>query len=225
MAATVVDICNLALARLGDRANVVSLDPPEGSAQADHCARFYPVARDAALEAHDWSFASTKDTMAELSVEDFKWRHVFALPNNCIALRAVGYQDSALYAFDERGPYFERGALADGTQVLYTNEPTPFARFTRRVVDPTRYNVLFTQALVTLLAAYLAGPVIKGRSGAQMGQVLMQDFMAQVGRAVASDANQSNYKPPYRSSNMVRRGVNLAGGRLAAAAELPFWAV
>ena len=45
--ASAVDICNLALSHLGDTATVASLDPPEGSAQAEHCARFYPVARDA----------------------------------------------------------------------------------------------------------------------------------------------------------------------------------
>ena len=31
---SVVDICNIALSRLGDRATVTSIDPPEGSAQA-----------------------------------------------------------------------------------------------------------------------------------------------------------------------------------------------
>ena len=39
--ASEVEICNLALARLGDAATVVSIDPPEGSAQAEHCAMFY----------------------------------------------------------------------------------------------------------------------------------------------------------------------------------------
>ena len=32
--ASVVDLCNLSLARLGDEANVVSIEPPDGSAQA-----------------------------------------------------------------------------------------------------------------------------------------------------------------------------------------------
>ena len=32
-----VDICNLALARLGDEANIVSISPPDQSAQAGYC--------------------------------------------------------------------------------------------------------------------------------------------------------------------------------------------
>ena len=47
-----VTICNLALAHLGDSATVSSIDPPEGSAPAEHCARFYPVALGLLLEAH-----------------------------------------------------------------------------------------------------------------------------------------------------------------------------
>ena len=47
--ATEVDICNLALAHLGDDATIASLNPPEGSAQAEKAARFYPIARNSLL--------------------------------------------------------------------------------------------------------------------------------------------------------------------------------
>jgi hypothetical protein len=40
--ASSVDIANLALAHLGDEAAVTSFDPPDGSAQAEHCARLLP---------------------------------------------------------------------------------------------------------------------------------------------------------------------------------------
>ena len=39
------------LGHIGDAATVSSINPPEGSAQAEHCARFYPIARDALLAA------------------------------------------------------------------------------------------------------------------------------------------------------------------------------
>ena len=55
--ASVVDICNLALAHIGDDATVSSIDPPEGSAQAEHCKRFYAIARDTMLQMHNWNFA------------------------------------------------------------------------------------------------------------------------------------------------------------------------
>ena len=71
--ASPVDICNTALAYLGDVANVVSIDPAEGSAQAEHCARFYPLARDALLEMHDWGFATRRVALAGLANPTTQW--------------------------------------------------------------------------------------------------------------------------------------------------------
>ena len=67
--ASAVDICNLALARLGDSATVASIDPPEGSAQSEHCARFYPLARRQIFEAHNWSFLIRREKLAPLHQE------------------------------------------------------------------------------------------------------------------------------------------------------------
>ena len=66
--ASEVDICNLALGHLGDNATVSSISPPEGSAQAEHCARFYPLARDALLEMGYWNFAMRRVALAQLTM-------------------------------------------------------------------------------------------------------------------------------------------------------------
>lgn len=229
--ATVVDLCNLALAKLGDRANVVSISPAEGGAQADHCARFYPLARDEALAAHDWSFASTYGTLAEIATTNPSWEYTYALPNTCITLRQVGYSQDQLFGLALAGPYFELASLSDGTLTLLSNEADiGYCRFTRRVVDPTKFPPLFTNALVYLLASHLAGPVIKGKVGAQTAQTMYQAYLGTVRQAVVSDANQSNTKPRYVPSSARLRGfgsgsphtIEMAGG---ARAELPFWAV
>jgi len=66
--ASIVDICNLALSHLGDSATVSSIDPPEGSAQADLCARFFPIALASLLEAHSWGFATRRVALAPLAI-------------------------------------------------------------------------------------------------------------------------------------------------------------
>ena len=60
--ASVADICNMALGHLGDSATVASIDPPEGSAQAEHCARFYPMVRDARARAKAAGKSSVRST-------------------------------------------------------------------------------------------------------------------------------------------------------------------
>jgi hypothetical protein len=66
--ASETDIVNLSLARLGDEANVASIDPPEESVQAEHAAMFYPIARDAMLEMGDYKFSRRRITGATVTM-------------------------------------------------------------------------------------------------------------------------------------------------------------
>lgn len=83
--ASEVGICNLALSNLGDAATVASINPPEGSAQAEHCARFYPIARDALLEMHDWSFATKRMVLPLLATNPTnQWAYAYAAPSDMV---------------------------------------------------------------------------------------------------------------------------------------------
>src|SRR5437868_3345326 len=90
-----VEICNMALSHLGDSATVASIDPPEGSSQAEHCQRWYPIARNALLEMHDWGFATTRALLAEVVSQFPQWRHSYARPSDCLKVLAVLPADAA----------------------------------------------------------------------------------------------------------------------------------
>ncbi len=61
---TNVDICNMALSLIGEAPTLTSITLPAGSPHAALCALWFPKAREQALSAHDWTFASAR---AELS--------------------------------------------------------------------------------------------------------------------------------------------------------------
>ena len=160
--ASEVDICNLALGHLGDAANVASINPPDGSAQADHCARYYPIARDALLEMHDWSFASRREALVEVQSESDAWDYCYAQPNGVLTIRSVqGPADSDTFL---REP-FSAETLANGAQVIYTNVPDAVLRYTGAATSPTVFSPLFVTTLAASLASMLAGPIIKGDAG------------------------------------------------------------
>jgi hypothetical protein len=186
-----VDICNLALAHLGQRANVVSINPPEGSAEAPQCARFYPMARDTLLELHPWRFATRRVALADLSAANppaDPWRFSYALPDEMIRVLAITGPERS--HDDEAEPYAVELA-ADGAPVIYTDMEDAWARYTARVIDTTRFSPLFVETLAYLLASYLAGPVIKGDSGIRVGQSMLQAAMAFLAKAQAADAAQA----------------------------------
>ena len=99
---TAVAVANLALSHLGDDATIVNLDPPEGSAQAEQAALFYPIARDALLEMYPWNFALRRTTLALLDEDpNTQWRYAYALPSNVLAVFA-GKLDYPSYGFFDR---------------------------------------------------------------------------------------------------------------------------
>ena len=89
---SVVDIVNLALSHLGDTATVASIDPPEGSAQAEHAARFFPFALAAMLEGHPWSFATKRAILAPLNTAPNGWAYAYGVPAD--ALRVLGVAEA-----------------------------------------------------------------------------------------------------------------------------------
>ena len=223
--ASEVDICNVSLAHLGDTATVASLYPPEGSAQAEHCARFYPIARDTLLEMHAWSFATRRVVLPLLNVTIPTWRYVYQMPNDVINVMAVipydanddysnnmsypsqyGYNPEIIPAAGTYVPQnFSIETLTNGTQVLCTNQENAVLRYTAKVTDSTQFSPLFTISLTWLLSSMLAGPIIKGDMGAAEGKRCYQMFQGHFMEATQSDAVQRQIKPMHVVSWMAGR--------------------
>jgi len=192
--ASVVDLCNLALSRLGDSATVASIDPPEGSAQAEHCSRFYPIARDSLLEMHDWKFATRRDVLSELTVDSFNWTYAYAEPNG--ALRIISVLDATQSAEDESYPFAAESG-EDGAALIYTDLQDATVRYVTRVTDTTKFSPLFADALAWLLASHMAGPLIKGTAGQAAAKSCYANFNLVFSYAKVSDANQRKSDPTH----------------------------
>lgn len=231
--ASEVDICNLALAHLGDVANIASIDPPDGSAQADHCARFYPVARNALLEMHDWGFASRRVALAQLGNPTTTWAYCYAQPAdllNTISVLASDATDDTSVAMPQpvtwndmvmpatgAGSYtpqpFVLESLDDGADVLLTNQAGAVLRYVAQVQDTTKFSPLFVVTLSWSLASMLAGPILKGQAGEASAARCQAIAFGQDGRsgwfgkAAGSDAGQK------RATTRDRQQVPWLNGR------------
>lgn len=203
-----IDICNLALGHLGDEANVQAISPPDGTAQAQHCARFYAIARDATLEMHAWGFAIKRASLAQLTTPSTTaWQYQYAVPADMVKPLNV-YPADADYAGgigddDNKQPYLREG------DVLLTNTPNAMLRYVARITDPTRFTPLFVETFGLKLAARLAGPIIKGTTGMNVAKELDAMAEKQLAHATASDANANNYKPEHQPDWLSSRGLSI----------------
>jgi hypothetical protein len=190
--ASEVDICNLGLAHFGQDASIDSIDPPDTSAEAEHAARFYPIARDELLEMHPWSFAKKRATLAELINDRSDWTYRYAVPTGCIKPRIVlpaGYGDEEV---EGEGFDWEQGSI-------YTDVPNAILVFTFKVTDPTKFTPMFTTALSWRVAAYMSGPIIKDPTG-RIQAALFQRSLVELAKATGSNANASRSRATHTAT-------------------------
>ena len=206
---TDVDICNMALALLGDSATVTSINPPEGSAQASHCSRFYPMARDALFEMSSWGFSTVRANLAQVTNNFPMWTYAYQAPSNLV--NTLGVLDSL--ATDDYAAPFVQGYTPYGVQntgrslytpqpyalefdpdlgveVILTNQENACLRYTQIVTDTTLFSPTFITTLSYFLASYLAGPIIKGDAGMNVSAQMMKKTTDMLAVSRPSDANQ-----------------------------------
>jgi hypothetical protein len=224
--ASEVDICNTALAHLGDTATVVSLNPPSGDAQSSHCARFYPIARDALLEMHTWGFATVRIALAlNASNPSSSWAYCYATPSDVVNYveimdplasddYSIGVQMAGVGPYSapvvglgvyEPQQFVVESDFATGNDILLTNQQNAVLRYTRIVTDTTKFSPLFVVTLSHYLASMLAGPLIKGDQGRQAAEEQFKLAMNYQAQAEGSDANQRRVKPAPGAQWMVNR--------------------
>ncbi len=200
--ASEIDICNLALSHLGDTATVASIDPPEGSAQAEYCARFYPMARDALLEIYHWRFATRRATLPLLTADSWDWAFAYGKPADALKLLSVL---PAGASSDDEGAEFDVESDATGATVILTDEAGASIKYIALVTDTTIFPPLFVMALSWQLASMLAGPILKGDAGAAEAKRCAGLAQAYISQAAQSDANQRKVRPVHTPAWMAGR--------------------
>lgn len=159
--ASEVDICNMALDRLG-HLSITSLD--QNSKAAQLCSRNYTRCRDAILRAHTWNFAISRAELAlDGTTPNHEFTYRFALPTGptppyCLKVirtrwDAAGITGSAIYTWPGLNGY--ANAIVpyriEGRYLL-ANEQTAAIEYVGRIEDPAQFDELFTDVLAQRLA-------------------------------------------------------------------------
>jgi len=189
--ATVISLCNLALAHLGEAGTLSSIDPPEGSAYAEYCAQFYPLARDTVLSAHPggWNFNTKRVYLAPLGTPPTAWQFSYAYPNDVLRIIGLHMPEDP----DDKNPQpFISEVSSTGVRLIYTNVEAALLRYSYTVTDVSRYPIEVGKAIARLLAAYLAGPIIKGTAGMQVSGGHMGAYARELAEAMAQDAGNKH---------------------------------
>lgn len=141
MVNTVVDICNMALIRLG-ASRITSLE--DDSKQALLCKEYYQQTSDEVVEDFEWPEAITRADLAQLAeTPEYGYDYVYQLPTNPLCLRVLDADDPDVdYRIEGRK--------------LYTDAEDIEIRYLARITDPTKYSSQLAEAIALRLASKLA---------------------------------------------------------------------
>ena len=176
MATSTVQVCNLALARLGED-TILSLD--DGTVPANLCKTHFDEARDYVLADHPWTFALRRDDKpSRLSqIPSWEWSYAYQLPADCLRV-----WQTDLDAFDPPLPWVVEGST------LLCNESSVKLLYIARVENPAQWTPHFVSTLSTYLAHLLAYPLTNSRA---REQELMQDYQDRLEKAKEVDAQSA----------------------------------
>lgn len=150
--ATKIEICNIALSRLGaDTVNSLT----EASESARQIALRYDAVRDAVLRDIPWNFAARMAPLAPAANREYLgWSNVYGYPSDCVFLRKVYNSEEAT---DEEFRIVSGGE--GDRRFILARVADAWAEYTARITDTKLFDPQFVDALAWRLAADMADAV------------------------------------------------------------------
>lgn len=151
---TAAQLCNVALARVGQRQLLDNLDEKNEAARL--CKALYGPARDAVLELFAWPFAMRRAALALLAPgsERDGWAYAYDLPSECLAPREI-WAGTRAPARDQRIPWALEDDATAG-RILLTDQSEAVLLYTRAVETVGLFPPLFVDTVAWKLACDLA---------------------------------------------------------------------
>lgn len=150
--ASVVQICNMALTRIGQNQFIDSID--EQSKAAELCALHYELCRDEVLQAFPWPFAEARVFLADIGSPAQTWQFRYRYPVDCLEARYISVPGIEKPRAEQRIPF--KVVNAAGGRAILSNQEQAELVYTVRVEDTTYFPPMFVSALAWRLAAELA---------------------------------------------------------------------
>lgn len=203
--ASPVQLCNQALGWLGEDF-ITSLDDPTRAAQL--CKANFDLARDAVLEAGEWSFALMQAgplaPLAGAQAPLFGPGNLFQLPEGVLrVLRCLSGSDitsiSNCYANDGAFPQSRLQWRREG-MTIRAEVSALYIEYIGRVDDTEQFSPGFGQAFAARLAAELAMPIT---NSATMFQSMWKLYEAKIGLGLNLDGMQGRQQR-IRSDQLTR---------------------
>lgn len=151
---TIIEICNMALSRIG-RDRIISLD--SNNEESRQCKMYYDMCRQSLLKDYDWGFAKRIDQMAQVDFKHFGWQYVYAYPSGCLQiLRIYNNNGESLVHNSDEDDEWDIFNMSGSSQAVACNVDMAMVEYIIDVRDSGVYSAQFCDALAWRIAAEIA---------------------------------------------------------------------
>ena len=144
-----IEICNMALARIGQSA-IETLE--EASESARQCKRFYDIDRKILLRKYPWNFAVKQVQLALNTETPNDYKYSYAYPSDAVCL--LGMYDEHFSKLPRFNKY-KVVSNASGKRI-YTDVENAYIEYIADITDCNLYDDQFTEALSWKIAGDMA---------------------------------------------------------------------
>lgn len=207
MTASIVQICNIALSRIGISERINSLGEP--GAPAEQCDLFYELCRDQVLSDFDWPFATGFAALAQMATNpDPEFECCYTLPTDCLTVRRVLTPEfntmnwPGTFYVPQQAPIKHRVIAGSSSRLLSVNIENAQIEYTKRIEAPGMFSAQFVSALAWKLAESIA-PSISRVAG--ISQACAQAYYNEITRAKTVALNEQDIQQRVESSYITGR--------------------
>lgn len=207
MTTSIVQICNIALSRIGESTRINSLG--EAGTPSEQCDLFFELCRDQVLSDFPWSFATAFATLAELSVNpDPEFERCYTLPTDCLTVRRVLTPEFNTMTWPgtahvpQYPPIKHRIIAGPSSRLLSVNVENAQIEYTRQITAPGLFSAQFVSALAWKLGESIA-PSVSRVAG--IAQACAQAYYNEITRAKTVALNEQDVQQRVESSYITGR--------------------
>lgn len=171
---SVVDICNYALAKVGEQ-SITSLD--DGTPEATKCKLLYPFARDFVLRAHPWNCTIKRKSLASSTTDPvYEFVSAFNMPSDLLRLLDVDLDNDDDWRVESK-------------KILADVEGPLKIRYVGRIDDPNSFDT----HVIEVIACYLALQLVESLTQSNTKkQLIASEYEQAFALARRSDAQEDS---------------------------------
>lgn len=184
-----VDICNVALGKLG-AARISSIDNPQTDNE-ELCSLFYPIVLNLMLERRDWTFLMKRAVNSTPLTDAPEWGYdkAFLKPNK--TFRVIDVRKNG---FDRVASSFQWRLESD---LIVCDASTIYVRYISSDISTSNLSGVFVMAFATRLAAEMCIQITENRN--LKADLLVESTML-IDEAAATDGLQGKHEQTHASS-------------------------